>query len=300
MRAAIIGMGAMGKKHYQTVMNSSRVELVGVVDTDPQNLHNLQAPTYTNIDDLLEHENLDLAIVATPTTSHFKIATKLINKNIHLFVEKPIAQNLADAKKMDFLARKKNCKAVVGHVERFNPAIQAVLPELLQQEVVYCSATRMSPYPQRITDVGVKLDLGIHDIDLLRLLTQKGIKRCLQCAHTTRGPHEDTATFMIEFEDGTMATAATSWLFPFRERQIKILTKTCYYELDLLNLSASKFMLLDNNTHLTRRLFVRRTDALSSQLEAFVGYIQTDDKGALCTFGDAALALKYINVERKI
>jgi UDP-N-acetylglucosamine 3-dehydrogenase len=295
MRSGLVGLGSMGQKHYRVMANSELVDLVAVVDCDQKSLEGSSVNFYTDVDQMLNKEKLDFVVVATPTSTHSAIATKVLSRGFNLFVEKPIAHNVDEAKRMHSLSEKNNCLAAVGHIERFNPAIQAILPELEGQNILHCATTRMSPYPGRIMDVGVKLDLGIHDMDLVRLLTQKQISSCTQASSNNVTDNEDTAAFMVKFEDGTCANMLTSWMLPFRERKIKILTETCYYEVDLLNLSAIKYESIDNSSYKTQPLYVKREDALDSQLSSFVNYIKTGHKGALCGLEDATLALSYLN-----
>ena len=295
MRSGLIGLGSMGQKHYRAMVNSELVDLVAVVDCEQRDLKESNIEFYTDINHMLDREKLDFVVVATPTSTHSTIATKVLNRGINLFVEKPIAHSIDEARKMHLISEKNNCRAAVGHIERFNPAIQALLPELEGQNILHCATTRMSPYPSRIMDVGVKLDLGIHDMDLVRLLMQKSVSSCTQSSSNSVANNEDTAAFMIKFEDGTSANVLTSWMMPFRERKVKILTETCYYEVDLLNLSATKYENIDNSSYRAQPLYVKRGDALSDQLSSFINYVSTGDKGALCDLEDGALALSYLN-----
>lgn len=156
-------------------------------------------------------------------------------------VEKPIAKNSQEARSLYLLAHKNNCKLVVGHIERFNPAIQALLPFLKNEKIIHIEASRFSGYPSRITDVGVKLDLSIHDIDLMNLISKSKIKECYSLDSNNINDNDDDAVFIIKFFDGALATVRTSWLFPFRERKIKILTNERYFAIDLLKKKVDMF-----------------------------------------------------------
>jgi UDP-N-acetylglucosamine 3-dehydrogenase len=294
MRIAIIGLGSMGRHHYNVIKCLESVELVAVVDQNEDNLVGITATTYSDVDEMLNNESPEIVVVATPTSTHLEISRKVLSRGINLLVEKPVSKNNAEAKEMMRLASKNDCKAVVGHIERYNPAIQAVLGRLRNEKIIHCTITRMSSYPRRITDVGVKLDLGIHDIDLLKLITQSNIETCISLSSSNKGPCEDTAIFAAKLFNGTIATVTTSWLSPFRERKIKIITEESYYEVDLLNLTVNIDTLTDVSGHIRESLQVPPGNALESQLRAFINYIETGTPGHLCELDDASIALSYV------
>ena len=294
MKAALVGLGSMGKNHYNAVINSEHVELVACVDCESANFEALTCNTYTDIDGMLSKEELDFVIVATPTSTHSKIAKKVLSTGAHLFIEKPIAYSAREAKEIVHMATKNNCKGAVGHIERFNPAIQAVLSHLASENIVHCSASRVSSFPKRIIDVGVKMDLGIHDMDLLNLLMQNQATSIKNMQSCSRHEKEDTASYMIEYSGGQTASIFSSWLMPFQERMIKIITKSCYYEVDLLNLKVNRFKHLEDKSYVVEPIFVKRDDALKKQLSAFTNYVRTGKIGHLCSLQDGLLALNQI------
>jgi len=149
MRGALIGLGSMGRNHFRTLLSNEEVDLVAVVEPNDALVENIKTKRYRNVGDLLSNEEVDFAIIATPTSTHVDISRKFLEKGIHVLVEKPIAINSKSATRLDHLAHKNNCKLVVGHVERFNPAIQAVLPCLKDQKIVHLEATRLSGYPNK-------------------------------------------------------------------------------------------------------------------------------------------------------
>ena len=299
MKAALIGRGAMVRKHHNTLHNLPEVEIVAIVEPLEKNLNFSGINQYANIEDMLNNEEIDFAIVATPTSTHFEVAEKLLKKGIHLLIEKPIAKNKKEAKKLAALAHRNGCKLAVGHIERFNPAIQALLPFLEDEKIIHIEASRFSGYPTRVTDVGVKLDLSIHDIDLMNLLNKSNIKECHSLDSNNVNDNDDDAVFIIKFYDGTLATVRTSWLFPYRERKIKILTSKSYFVVDLLKKNVEIYT---NNEHTDgyniRSLSVNNTDALELQLRAFINYIETGQMSTLCDAEAAGLALSYVEGEK--
>tara|TARA_B100000131_G_C18124015_1_gene614002 strand:+ start:3506 stop:4408 length:903 start_codon:yes stop_codon:yes gene_type:complete len=298
MRAALVGLGSMGRNHYRTIKNNRDIDFVAVVEPNDELVADIDVKRYRNVEQLLNNEQLDLAIIATPTSTHLDISKKFLEQGIHLLVEKPIAANSKDANKLEKLAYKNGVKLVVGHVERFNPAIQAVLPYLQDHKIIHLEASRFSGYPTRITDVGVKVDLSIHDVDLMNLLTPSNIKTCYSLDSSNVGDKDDDAVFIIKFYDGALATVRTSWLFPYRERKIKILTDKNYFLVDLLNKSADVFTSEhDSDGYSIRNLDIKREDALKMQLESFLNYIKTGEIGTLCSAEAAGLALSYVEGE---
>lgn len=296
LKIALIGLGSMGRNHLKTIRNTPEVELVATVDPVNNNLDELSnIQQYDNIEDLIKNHTLDAAIIATPTSTHFEVAERLLNEKINLLVEKPIAKNSQEARNLYLLAHKNNCKLVVGHIERFNPAIQALLPFLKNEKIIHIEASRFSGYPSRITDVGVKLDLSIHDIDLMNLISKSKIKECYSLDSNNINDNDDDAVFIIKFFDGALATVRTSWLFPFRERKIKILTNERYFAIDLLKKKVDMFTNNENfDGYSIQSLDINTTDALELQLKSFVKYIKTGDIGTLCSANDGAIALSYV------
>jgi UDP-N-acetylglucosamine 3-dehydrogenase len=298
MKAALIGLGSMGRNHYRTIKNNQDIDFVAVVEPNDELISDIDVKRYRNVDELIENEKVDFAVIATPTSTHLDISKKFLEKGIHLLVEKPIATNSKDAIKLDDLAHKNKAKLVVGHVERFNPAIQAVLPHLEGHKIIHLEASRLSGYPTRITDVGVKLDLSIHDVDLMNLLSPSNIKSCCSLDSTNIGDKDDDAVFIIKFYDGALATVRTSWLFPYKERKIKILTDKNYFLVDLLSKNVDVFASNEHSEgYSIRTLDIMREDALKLQLESFLNYIKTGELGTLCDATAAGLALSYVEGE---
>jgi predicted dehydrogenase len=298
MNAVLVGLGSMGRNHYRTIKNNQNINFVAVVEPNDELVADIDVKRYRNVDQVLENEEIDLAIIATPTSTHLDVSKKFLERGIHLLVEKPIAINSKDANKLENLAHKNNAKLIVGHVERFNPAIQAVLPYLKDQKIIHLEASRLSGYPTRITDVGVKVDLSIHDLDLMNLLTPSNIETCYSLDSSNIADKDDDAVFIIKFYDGVLATLRTSWLFPYRERKIKILTDKDYIVVDLLNKNVDIFTSCDeSNAYTIRTLTVKAEDALELQLKSFLNYIQTGDRGALCSAEAAGIALSYVEGE---
>tara|TARA_R100001594_G_scaffold99833_1_gene134402 strand:- start:1509 stop:2405 length:897 start_codon:yes stop_codon:yes gene_type:complete len=297
MNCALVGLGSMGQNHYKTILANKQLNFVGVVEPNIEIVKNIEIKHYHDVETLLKNENIDFAVIATPTSTHLEVSKKFLENGIHLLVEKPIAKSSKEAKELVKIAHKNNCKLVVGHIERFNPAIQAVLPRLENESIVHYEASRFSGYPTRITDVGVKLDLSIHDIDLMSLLSSSNIKECYCLDSANINKNDDDAVFIMKFYDGALATIRTSWLFPYRERKIKLLAKDKYYVVNLLDKQATVYTENEVGSFIVESLHINRTDALTEQLSAFIEYLKTGDKGSLCDGEMAGLALSYVEGE---
>jgi UDP-N-acetylglucosamine 3-dehydrogenase len=285
MISAVIGLGSMGKKHHSVMKN-----ICTVVTVDPY----VSEADYTSVSEMLASEKIDFAIVATPTVVHCDTAIELLKNGIDVLIEKPLATNSQEAQEILKCAKEYSRRVVVGHIERFNPATQSLISDISDQKVISCNITRISPYPTRINDVGVSLDLAIHDIDLVRFITGQNIVTCTSNASANVNSVEDTASFFLEMSSGSTAVIFDSWLAPFRERSMKITTKEAYYEVDLLRQHAVKYSFIDNSEFAVKDLFVNRANALEQQLKAFIDYIKTDNIGHLCSIESGLEALRHV------
>ena len=179
LRAGVIGVGAMGKHHARIYSEMNEVELVGVADVDERTSSEVAAEynteAFTDCERLLKND-LDAVSIAVPTTLHKEIALKAANYGVHMLVEKPIAESLKSADAIIDATRRENLKLMVGHIERFNPAILK-LKELISAgelgEIISISCRRVGSFPPRVRDVGIIIDLAVHDIDAITYLYGK-------------------------------------------------------------------------------------------------------------------------------
>ena len=172
------------------------------------------------------------------------------------------------------------------------------MSDIKKQKILNCNITRISPYPTRISDVGVKLDLGIHDVDLVRFITGQNIDIWATTKSNNVSHLEDTASFFFDLSGGSTGMIFNSWMSPFRKRTIRLMTPSAYYDIDMLRQQAVKHTAIDNNSYAAKSLFVNRKNALEEQAKAFIKYIKTGKMGHLCSVEDALEALKY--VEEKV
>jgi predicted dehydrogenase len=207
---AVIGAGRLGGFHAEKIVQRNDVELLGVVDPLPANRDRVAAKCGTQ--SLAEYDGLlgqlHAAVVATPTRFHHRVAMELLSAGIHVLVEKPICSTCAEADELVVAARAHNAVLQVGHVERFNPAFDAATPHVADPKFI--EAVRTSGFTFRSTDVGVVLDLMIHDIDLVLSLARGRLRKVDALGISVLGGHEDVANARLEFDSGCVATLSAS------------------------------------------------------------------------------------------
>lgn len=293
-KIAIIGMGVMGKNHYRIIQGIKNVEIVGLCDPIAED--NFAHKLYRNLDVMLNEIEIDAVIIATPTFLHKEVALKCIEKDISLFIEKPVASTIEDGKKILEEATKKNIKVVVGHIERFNPVVQALKNELKGKEIYSINITRVGPFPPRIADVGILTDLAVHDIDLIRFITQKEIEDIsIFKSKKIHNHYEDNAVLSFAMEDEIVASITTNWLTPYKKRKVEVACKEAYYEADLMSQELLEYSSYEvNNSYVTRGCFVRKSEPLLNELESFVDYLKTDKKPISATIEDSIKTLEIV------
>ena len=241
LKFAIVGLGVMGKNHFRALQNVFGVRLAAVCDpcisdADVTVLCELfkernSAPKfYRDLDEMLASEPLDAVIIATPTSLHKDAALKCMQKGVNLLIEKPVASNAADAQILLDEAQRLNLKVAIGHIERFNHSAVAQKTELVNEEIFSIRITRNAPFPQRIADVGILTDLAVHDIDLIRYLSQKEIRdMSVMSSKKLHAKFEDNANLSFLLEGEILASISTSWLAPKRERKVEVAFKGAYF-----------------------------------------------------------------------
>lgn len=232
VRLAVIGAGHLGKIHTKLARGLQDVELVGFVEPlDAQReavAKELGVAGFAHHHDVLSQ--IDAAIIATPTKFHHAVALELLQAGKHVLVEKPITTTLAEADELVSTAKQHKVALAVGHVERFNPVLRAVTPELGAPK--YIEASRTSGYTFRSTDVGVVLDLMIHDIDVVLSLVDSPIVDLQALGVAVLGPHEDMAQVRLTFADGCIANITASRTSFAGCRQMKIFAERGFASLD--------------------------------------------------------------------
>jgi len=222
LRAGLIGLGMMGRHHARVLASLPGVDLVGVADAggDPNSVAGGR-PLVDSIDKLIEL-GLDYCMVAVPTIYHLEIGLALADAGVHAIIEKPLAHDTPSARKLSDVFAAKGLVGAVGHIERYNPALQSARARLEAGELgtVYQVTTRrQGPFPARIADVGVIKDLATHDIDLTAWVTQQPFTSvAARTAFRSGREHEDLVSITGQLADGTVTNHLVNWLSPLKER----------------------------------------------------------------------------------
>ena len=235
-KVGVIGLGSMGKIHLRNYCEMPQCQVVGVMDVSQANLDEAKArfgvAGFTRLEDLLALE-LDAVSISVPTVLHYEVGMQVIERGVALLLEKPLAATAAQGEELVRAAKARGVPLMVGHIERFNPAIQR-MKELVAEGLVSVEIERVGPFPARIQDVGVIRDLGSHDIDLLRYLTGSEFESVNAVFSTTLAKHEDSAFIGARMKNGVLGHIKTNWLTPARSRKIRAACKDRYIEADLI------------------------------------------------------------------
>ena len=292
-KIAIVGLGVMGKNHYRVLKNIGiePVALCDAVTTEHDG-----KKVYADYEKMHNEVKPDAVIVAVPTFLHKQVGHFFIDKGVNIFLEKPAADKSLDALYLSAAAGAKNVKTAVGHIERFNPVVRELKKELVGKELYTISITRVGPFPPRIADVGILTDLAVHDIDLIRFLTGSEIKKCsIYKSQKIHDHHEDNAVLSFELENDIVANITTNWLTPFKKRRIEVSAKEGYYDADLMGQELKEYSSYKtNNSYVVRDCIVFKGEPLKFELEAFLSYLETGDRGELATIEDSAKTLSIL------
>lgn len=229
MRIGVIGVGAMGKHHARIYSEMRDVELVGVADINEKTAKEVATEYNSEAVSDCEHllrNDLDAVSIAVPTTFHKDIALKAANYGVHMLIEKPIAESVMSADVIINAVRREKLKLMIGHIERFNPAIlklKALIDAGELGEILSISCRRVGPYSPRIRDVGIIIDLAVHDIDAISYLYGRRAMNVYSIAGNSFHTKEDHASILLKYDERRSGTVETNWLTPYKMR---ILTAT--------------------------------------------------------------------------
>src|SRR5579862_1727164 len=279
LRVGVIGVGVMGSNHARVLAELPGVKLVGVSDPDrkhcDQVARSLGCASFSDAAELMRH-GVDAATIAAPTHLHREIAIDCAGRGIHVLVEKPIASTVEESRAIVAAARRAGVTLMVGHVERFNPAVQSVKRAIKDQDILSIAITRVGPFPPRMSNVGVVIDLGVHDIDLIRWFTESEIVEIQPQMSSAVAEREDIALLQFRTASGVLAHINTNWLTPFKARNIHVATRDKYVIGDLLTLQVTEcFGFQPDGSYSMRHLSVGYAEPLRSELVAFVDAVRS-------------------------
>jgi UDP-N-acetylglucosamine 3-dehydrogenase len=259
LRIGLAGLGSMGRNHLRILSGRPDIRLAAIADPAAEALSAAVATSGAQAFDeplaMIAEAELDALVIAAPTTSHVALALAAIERDIAILVEKPLAESAAEGERIVTVARARSVPVQVGHVERFNPAVLE-LGRLLDEgwlSVVYSIASRRAgPFPDRIRDVGVTIDLATHDADILSWIAGERPSRVYaETAQRIHASHEDLLFGLLHFPSGATGMLDVNWLTPVKRRQLVVVGEEGMFELD----------------YLTQRLtFTRATDTTNPRL----------------------------------
>jgi len=280
IKVGVIGLGAMGRNHVRVYSELPDVELVGIADIDYDLSQSLAKKYHTkpfsDYKELLQGD-LDAVSIAVPTSCHCEVAMVTADAGVNMLIEKPIADSIPAANSIIESVSKNQVKLMVGHIERFNPVIPVIKKEIEGTEVSLIEITRIGPFPPRIRDVGVIIDLATHDIDLLRYITGSEFKKIYSLTSRNLAPHEDAAILLFQMENGILGQVTVNWLTPFKVRTINIPTKEKLIKASLIDQKVTEYSKYkENDSYLVKELSVPFAEPLKLELDAFISSIKND------------------------
>ena len=245
LKVGVIGVGSMGKNHARVCSEIEDIKLIGVSDIDKEvskNIANrLRTKSYSDYKDLISE--IDAAIVATPTVTHYDIAMDLLNHGKHVLIEKPICEDIDQASLLLNKVEDQGLVLAVGHIERHNPAVRFVKDNLDAKkfgELITIISKRVSNFPGRIKDVGVIFDFGVHDIDVMRYLSGEVVSVYAKAGKFIEGiDHEDHANIVLNFENGITGVVEVNWLTPIKIRKLFLTCSESFVETDYISQSVT-------------------------------------------------------------
>src|SRR5829696_2056829 len=280
LRVGVIGVGVMGSNHARVFADMPGVKLVGIVDPDAKQrdfvAKALGCAGYASVDGLLD-AGVDAVTIAAPTHLHHDIALTCIGRGVHALVEKPIASSVEEGREIITAARRAGVTLMVGHVERFNPAVEAIKEAIRDEDILSIAITRVGPFPPRMSNVGVVIDLAVHDIDLIRWFTDSDIIEVQPQLSSAVAEREDIALLQFRTASGVLAHINTNWLTPFKARNVTVATRDKYVMGDLLTRQVTEcFGFQPDGSYSMRHLSVGHAEPLRAELMAFVSAIAND------------------------
>ena len=307
-RVGVIGVGHLGQHHARVYTEILGAQLVGVVDQDESRAaavgETLGVMAYTDVDDFIRRTKPDAVSVVVPTSLHYEIAKKALTNGVHVLIEKPVTTSVSEAEDLLRLAADSGLVLQVGHIERFNSAVHYI--SKIVKEPLFLQSRRLGPFSPRISDVGVVLDLMIHDIDIILSLVHSEISSISATGRCVRSDHEDIASAQITFANGVMAHVLVSRVSERRLRQLEIMEPERYVSVNYETQDVAINRCVRQNNSLVEVIehpVFPKSEPLKLELQHFVSCVRegkqplvgiTDGKRAL----EVAIAvLKQIHID---
>ncbi|MEN6293321.1 MAG: Gfo/Idh/MocA family oxidoreductase [Methanobacterium sp.] len=301
VNVGVIGVGAMGVHHARVYSELENANLMAISDLmrekseEVANQYNTRG--FVDYMDILKMPEIDAVSVCVPTTHHFNVVMDAIEHGKHVLVEKPIAFTLREAEAMVKAAKDEGVKLATGHVERFNPAVgkaKELIKDNVIGEVVSASAKRVGPFPPRIKDVGVIIDLAIHDVDIMYHLFDSPISRIYanMGSRLEKCEYEDHAEIMSSFKNGIIGMLEVNWLTPYKKRKLEITGVDGIISIDYI----------DQTVHVygksTQNVDIEYKEPLMEELSSFLNAVDNGEDPKI-TGKDGIYALKVVTAAMK-
>ena len=285
LKVGVAGVGVMGRNHARVLSELRDFDLTTIFDMDALTARGVaevhDATAVTSAEEFVA-AGLDAAVVSTPNRTHADLSVALLEKGVHVLVEKPIAASVADARRMIDAAKANDRVLMVGQVERFNPAVEAVKRAIADEQVISIQITRVGPFPPRMGEVGVVIDLAVHDIDIIRHLTDSEIVEVQPQLARTKADREDTALLQFRLANGTIAHITTNWVTPYKVRTLQVATQNKFVVADLMSRQVTEYFgQQPDGSYSTRGVMSWPAEPLKKELEAFAHAIRTGEPPAV-------------------
>ena len=275
---ALIGCGFLGTRHLKTLHAlKNKINITAICDNNLEHAKALGRQYHVPfVQDYRKITGpIDAVSVCTPTITHAEIASYFLNKGVHSFVEKPITYSLQEADELIRLADQKNLKLQIGHVERFNSAFTTIEP--IVQDPLFIECHRLNLFPNRSLDIGVVMDLMIHDIDIILGLVKSPLKDIQAVGVNVLTDKEDIANARLTFANGCVCNVTASRISPEVTRKIRLFTKTAYISLDYAKQEASVYSKDGSGIH-KRNIPIEKEEPLKKELEHFLDCVREDQR----------------------
>ncbi len=317
---AVIGVGSMGRNHVRVYREMPEVELVGIADENPLAAESIArtycVPGYADYREMLMHERPDAVSVVVPSANHFSVTRDVLAAGCHALVEKPLATTLDEAQQLIEFSEQAGRILMVGHIERYNPAIIELRRRLDAGQlgrIFQIHARRLGPFPSRIHDVGVIMDLATHDLDIMRYLTRsEAIRVIAEVGRQVHPSYEDMFAGMVRFANGALGVLEINWLTPRKIRELYVTGERGMFYVDYITQDlrfcenaetngddwAALSLLRGVKEGPETKFAVPKREPLHLELEAFISQVKGENTAAANgRDGHAAMALATALIE---
>lgn len=297
VRVGVVGVGHLGMHHARVYTEILNAQLVGVADVSEDRAHSIAepfgVPCFTDVNALIERTHPDALSIVVPTSAHFEVAKKAMEQGINVLIEKPVTTSVSEAESLLKLASKKDLILQVGHIERFNSAVQHVRQFI--KDPYFIQTRRMGPFSPRINDVGVVLDLMIHDVDIVLSMMNSELVSISAVGSSIRTEHEDIASAQLSFANGAMAQILVSRVSEKRQRTMEITEAERYitvnYETQDVSVQRCVRQSGGNVVEVMEHPVFPKTEPLKMELQHFISCVK-DGKQPMVGIKDGKRALE--------